>query len=160
MVTSDIVIAQAKDIAVMFCCGILVQSLYYGKIIWQSYCCRWGSWLIKEIIFWVASAASVSRFLYYCSFGQITFHAAAAFLTGLLLWKKMQCGIINLWAKKEEVDNLRTTARLSISTKRERKGWKKEGQNAPKKKKKCVKPLRKKVEEIRPSEIKDKEGFY
>lgn len=144
----------------MFCCGIAVQSFYFGKSIWQSYSCRWGSWLIKELFFWAASAVTVSRFLYYCSFGQITFHATAAFLTGLLLWKKMHCGIITLWAKKEEVDNLRTTARLSTSTRRERKGWKKEEQNAPKKKKKCVKLLRKKAEGIRPSEIKDKEGFY
>jgi len=159
MVLDELTISQASSIVIMFCCGVLIQSLYFAKVIWQSYSKAKGTWVLKELLFWAASAAALSRFLYYCDYGRISFHSALGFLTGLLLWKKAHCGIITLWAKKDVVDNSKVTAKLSTSTKQERKGWKKEGQNVPKKKKKHVRQPRKKAEEIRPSETRNEEDF-
>lgn len=44
---------------------------------------------ILEISFWGASAAVLSCFLYFTAFGKPSFHAAAGFFIGVLLWKKI-----------------------------------------------------------------------
>ena len=145
IVLTDLITLQAKAVAVMFCAGVLVESLWqlkkYAKSrVWK--CEKAKRHIIKvmglifiESLFWAVAAVIISKFLYYCAFGKLTLYSAAGFFAGLLLWKKICCGILKIvWVEKEEVENLKTTAKLSVSKKRENRGWKK-GELKRKKKK-------------------------
>lgn len=117
---TELIASQAKTVVVMLSCGIMVESLWQARKILQqraeSICVR----LLEEGLFWVASAAVLSMFLYYCAYGEISFHAAFSFLAGLLLWKKICCGIISSWEKRDEAENSGTTARSSIWMRQEK----------------------------------------
>lgn len=92
---TELILQQAKTLSVMLCAGILTESLWQLKKYLQS---RSRSRLIRsiqEIGFWAASAAALSAFLYYCAFGKLSLHAILGFFIGLLLWKKICCGIMN-----------------------------------------------------------------
>lgn len=95
MELTELILEQAKTLAVMFCGGILTESLWLLKkqlqIMGKSKVLSY----IEEVGFWAASAAALSAFLYYCAFGRITLHAILGFFLGLLLWKKICCGIMN-----------------------------------------------------------------
>ena len=129
---TDLIAEQIKTVAVMFSAGVVVGSLWtikkYGQVkIGETKII--GRIKVKEsieIIFWIVTAIVYSNFLYYCSYGVITFHGIIGFLTGLLLWKKICCGILKtVWAEKEEVENLKTIAKLSTSKRLENNDWKK-----------------------------------
>ncbi len=53
------------------------------------------------------------RFFILLRVRKISFHGAAGFFTGLLLWKKMCCVIINAWVNAGEAENSKITARSS-----------------------------------------------
>lgn len=117
---TELIISQVKTILVMFCCGIMVESFWQVKKILHKKTGFRVVWVLEEGIFWAASAAALSMFLYYCAFGEISFHAALGFLAGLLLWKKICCGIIDPWEKRDAAENLKTTAKSSIWTRQEK----------------------------------------
>lgn len=86
---TDLIISQAKTLAVMFCAGIFVESLWQIKKHIQA-ASKLRLWkALEELIFWAASGAALSSFLYYCAYGRISFHAVMGFLAGFLLWKKL-----------------------------------------------------------------------
>ena len=116
---------QLKTFFGMAAAGILTESLWQGKWLLQRKAGRFFLCIIPEIIFWAASAAAISGFLYYCSFGTLTFHGGAGFLAGLLLWKKICCGIIGSWVKTDEAENSGTTVK-SLT-------WKRQGGSGSKK---------------------------
>lgn len=147
IVLTELIILQAKAVAVMFCAGVLVEILWqlkkYAKSrVWK--CEKDKRHIIKvmglifiESLFWAVAAVIISRFLYYCAFGRLTLYSVIGFFAGLILWKKLCCGILKeVWVEKEEAANLKTTARSSISIRPENRGWKKGGQKRRKKKKK------------------------
>ena len=126
---TELIVSQAKTLTVMAAAGVLVESL------WQIKKRVKIKRLISEILFWSATTAAVPAFLYYCAFGKPSVHAAAGFLIGLLLWKKICCGIIKkVWVENEEAENSKTTVASSISKKLENRGWKKGGRKEKKKK--------------------------
>ena len=126
---TELIESQAKTLTVMAAAGVLVESL------WQIKKRVKIKRLISEILFWSATTAAVPAFLYYCAFGKPSVHAAAGFLIGLLLWKKICCGIIKkVWVENEEAENSKTTVASSISKKLENRGWKKGGRKEKKKK--------------------------
>ena len=127
---TELIVLQAKAVAVMFCAGIVTQTLWQIKI-------RIKHRALAELIFWPAAALILCKFLYYCAFGKLTLYSAAGFFAGLLLWKKICCGILKeVWVEKDEAENLRTTAKSSTSIRPESKGWKKGVQKRRRKKKK------------------------
>lgn len=133
---TELIISQTKTLLVMLAAGIFVESFMQIKKLFQQRC---GSIVLRiaaEAAFWVIAAASVSAFLYYCAFGKISIHALAGFLAGVLLWKKICCGIIGTWVKTDEAKNLKTTAKLSTWRKRDVSGWKKDVLKEKRKKKK------------------------
>lgn len=83
---SDLVVSQARAVLIMAAAGILVQSAWQVK-------CYIGK-LFAEICFWPVAALIASSFMYYSTFGKITAYGIAGFFAGLLLWKKICCGII------------------------------------------------------------------
>lgn len=123
---SDLMVSQARALLVMFSAGILVESFWQLK----KY--------ITGIAFWICSAVTVSMFLYYSTYGRITLYCVTGFFAGLILWKKICCGIIKqVWLEKEEgaAENSKTTARSSISIRPESKGWRKDKRKKSAKKK-------------------------
>jgi Spore cortex protein YabQ (Spore_YabQ). len=42
---------------------------------------------IQDILFWIFASILTSFFLYYCCFGQLSFHSFVAFALGVILWK-------------------------------------------------------------------------
>lgn len=126
---TELIVSQARTLIVMAAAGVFVESMWQIKKRIKTK--RW----ISEVMFWAAAAAAISAFLYYCAFGKLSMHAAAGFLTGLLLWKKICCGIIKkVWVENEEAENLKTTAVSSISKKQGSRGWRKGGRKEKKKK--------------------------
>lgn len=129
---TELIYEQIKTIVVMFGAGVVIESLWLAKKYGQEKSVRINiigkfksEWLI-EMMFWILAAGIYSMFLYYCSYGVITFHGIVGFLIGLLLWKKICCGILKIvWVEKEEVENLKTTAKLSTSKRLENRDWKK-----------------------------------
>lgn len=49
---------------------------------------------IGEILFFVLLGIIAFSFLYYCCYGELSFHAFFTFVLGVFLWKKLFCGII------------------------------------------------------------------
>lgn len=126
---TELITSQAKTLAVMAAAGVLVESLWQIKK--RIKIKKW----ISEIAFWAAAAVSIPMFLYYCAYGAPSVHAAIGFFAGLLLWKKICCGIIKeVWVENDEAENSKTTAALSISKTQENRGWKKDGRRRKKRK--------------------------
>ncbi|MDF3000105.1 MAG: hypothetical protein K0Q48_224 [Bacillota bacterium] len=50
---------------------------------------------IQDVLFWLFAALLTCSFLYYSSFGRLSFHALLAFGVGAVLWKKFFCATIN-----------------------------------------------------------------
>lgn len=117
---TELILTQTKTLVVMMACGIAVETLWQLKKILQGAAVSTWTWVMEEILFWAASGAALSMFLYYSAFGEISFHAMIGFLTGLLLWKKICCGIISSWEKRDAADNLKATARSSTWTRQEK----------------------------------------
>lgn len=134
---SELIQSQIETFAVMLSAGILTETIWQIKKYIQYRSRGKVCSVCGELLFWVGAIVIITKFLYYSSFGKISFHAAAGFLAGLLLWKKICCDIIEIvWVEKEEAENLKTTARSSILRRPENKGWKKGGQKRKRKKKK------------------------
>lgn len=97
MVFTELIISQAKTVGIMFCAGILTELMWQAKKrilaasdISMEKCSSAGRFLrrcLSELIFWAAAAATVSMFLYYCSYGKITLHAGVGFAAGIAFWK-------------------------------------------------------------------------
>jgi len=100
---TDLIKEQMKTFAVMASAGIFTETLWqlktYANHIAVTKTKRKKRAqkiirIIPEAAFWVIAAVALPAFLYYCAYGKISLHAAAGFLTGLLLWKKLSHGII------------------------------------------------------------------
>lgn len=130
---TDLIASQAKTVAVMFCSGVLTETLWQAKKQLQFLTGSKPLWIVEEVGFWAASAAALSSFLYYCSFGRISFHGILGFFMGLLLWKKICYGIIVPWVRNDEAKNSKTTAKSSTWKRPDGKGWKKEGRKGKRK---------------------------
>ncbi len=159
MEVAQIITEQARDITVMAAAGVLTESAWQLKNLLQTYIRSRGcssdragrkvpedissrgvirqlAVLISvEILFWICAFTILSLFLYYSSFGSITFHGIAAFLAGLLLWKKICCGIIAAWVETDAVQNSVTAAVSSTWKKRGKKDRKNVRQSVPEKQK-------------------------
>lgn len=125
---TELIVSQAKVLGVMICAGVLVQILWEIKK-------RSQHKYIAEVMFWAASAAVVSMFMYYCSYGKPSVHGAVGFLLGLLLCRKTCCDIIKaVWVENDEVESSKTTARSSVLKRLENKGWTKDRRKRKEKK--------------------------
>lgn len=96
MIFTELIREQSFQWAVMFTAGIGVMILYQ---LFCNTCSLIGlgsaARSITEILFWLAAAVITWQFLYYCAYGRLSFHAAAAFTGGALLWKKCFYAIID-----------------------------------------------------------------
>ena len=93
---TDLIKGQAFQCLVMAGAGIVFMMFYQ---ICSFFCkkagpTKWIRWVI-EPIFWLTGAVITAQFLYYCAYGRISVHSAAAFGAGVLLWKNFFCGIMS-----------------------------------------------------------------
>lgn len=107
---TELIVRQMRIVGVMFCAGVLTESLWLLKTCgvrhlavhrdgkqpprpYRRRACR----ILLELCFWAICGFCLSSFLYYGSFGRLTFYGAGGFLAGLLLWKKLcHHGIMSL----------------------------------------------------------------
>lgn len=98
IVLTELIVSQAKTVGIMFCAGILTELMWQAKkriskavsghaTGKRNSVARILRKCLAELIFWIFAAAVVSMFLYYCSYGKITFHAAIGFAAGIAFWK-------------------------------------------------------------------------
>lgn len=98
IVLTELIVSQAKTVGIMFCAGILTELMWQAKkrlsatvsghvIGKRNSAARILRKCLAELIFWIFAAAAVSMFLYYCSYGKITFHAVIGFAAGITFWK-------------------------------------------------------------------------
>ena len=100
IVLTELIVHQMKTVGVMFCAGVILESLWMirsfmmNKTEGLKKAAKWPRKLMIEGLFWMAAAIVIPTFLYYCSYGKVTWYGIIGFLIGLLLWKKICCGII------------------------------------------------------------------
>lgn len=96
MTVTELIREQAVQCAVMFAAGVLVMTLY--RIFRNTLAVirvPHPAAVAGELAFWAGAAAITYNFLYFCAFGDLSFHSAGAFAIGALLWKKYFCDIID-----------------------------------------------------------------
>jgi Spore cortex protein YabQ (Spore_YabQ). len=90
---NPLIIDQSFEFVIMLFAGMTVMLSYqlYVKVKNKL---KPGNRIsfIQDILFWLLAALLTSSFLYYCSFGRLSFHAFVAFGAGAVLWKKFFCG--------------------------------------------------------------------
>lgn len=76
---TELIISQLKAIGTMAAAGVLVAAIWNIK--------KKRAGFLTEILFWILAAIIIPTFLYYCTFGKVTFCAAIGFGTGMFIWK-------------------------------------------------------------------------
>lgn len=85
---SEIILSQAYDILIMCGAGMTVMLVHDILECYQEIKCpQKVVAFLQDILFWIFSGLLTSSFLYYCSYGLVSFHAMGAFCVGGLLWK-------------------------------------------------------------------------
>ena len=84
MILTDLIKEQAFQCLVMTAAGAMILIMYQ---VFRLVAALLHLPPVSEVFFWMAAAAVSYRFLYYCAFGQLSFHSATAFALGVLLWK-------------------------------------------------------------------------
>lgn len=95
---------ELHEVFLMFYCGLSMMMLFTaGQRIIDR--CRERRMLCRIIYLgmWICASFLFSRFLYSASRGVISLHGLLAAGAGILLWKKVICGIL-LPSKKENRD--------------------------------------------------------
>ena len=82
---TDLMEEQIKTTLVMAAAGVFTESLRLLKNTAGKNKKRWVR-AVYDAAFWISAAFVISMFLYYCSYGRVTFHGAAGF------WQAFYCG--------------------------------------------------------------------
>lgn len=91
---TDLIISQLKTIGTMMAAGILVSAAWQlkkllinriSKHIKRKQSIKY----LAEIAFWIMSAVAIPAFLYYCTYGKVTFCAILGMAIGVFVWKKL-----------------------------------------------------------------------
>ena len=92
-VVNPLIIDQSFEFIIMLFAGMTVMLFFDIFILVKSKLKpRNKISFIQDILFWLFAALLTSSFLYYCSYGRLSFHAFLAFAAGAVLWKKFFCG--------------------------------------------------------------------
>lgn len=155
---TELITRQAGTLAVMAGAGVLTETLWQVLRLLQRRVSSKYIRLLQESLFWAVCCAVIPEFLYYAAYGRLSVHAFLGFSAGVLLWKKICCGIIDAWVKTDAAQNSVTAAVSSTWKKRGKKDTKKGRLKEKKKKKKQSVPQKRKAEERQLSEENATEG--
>lgn len=92
---NQLIIDQIFEFVIMFYAG-MTMMVFYEIFVWiknKTKPRKFASFL-EDLLFWIFAAFIVSAFLYYCSYGKLSFHAFVAMGAGAFLWKRVFYGII------------------------------------------------------------------
>jgi spore cortex biosynthesis protein YabQ len=94
-IVNPLIIDQSFEFVIMLFAGMSVMLLYdvFTKIKEKMKPGN-GISFMQDILFWLFAALLTASFLYYSSFGRLSFHAFLAFGAGAVLWRKFFCGTI------------------------------------------------------------------
>ena len=114
----------------MLYAGLAVMLLFSVRNEIMNRCRRYER-LCKCIylLFWILAAFLFSQFLYRASYGAMSWYGLAAFGAGMILWKKVFCGILNQkdtvqiynGDKKDEKKDKRESQSIRRKTERKRR---------------------------------------
>ena len=94
-IVNPLIIDQSFEFVIMLFAGMTIMLFYdiFVKVKGRIKP-RKGISFAEDVLFWLFAALLTSAFLYYCSYGRLSFHALIAFGAGVVLWKKFFCGTI------------------------------------------------------------------
>lgn len=94
-IVNPLIIDQSFEFVIMLFAGMTIM-LFYDIFTRVKNKFKPGNKMsfIQDILFWMFAALLTSSFLYYCSYGRMSFHAFLAFGAGAVLWKKFFYGTI------------------------------------------------------------------
>lgn len=94
-VVNPLIVNQSFEFVIMLFAGMTIM-LFYDIFRKGKARLKPGTKIafVQDILFWIFAALLTSSFLYYCSYGRLSFHALLAFGAGAVLWKKYFCGTI------------------------------------------------------------------
>jgi len=86
---NPLILDQSFEFVIMIFAGMTIMLFYdiYNRIKKKILPRGWLSFF-QDILFWIFAAVLTCAFLYYCSFGRLSFHAFIGFGAGAILWKK------------------------------------------------------------------------
>ncbi len=86
---------ELADLFIMFYCGLAIMLVFTGRDRLMERCgSRRRLSLAVYFLSWICAAFLFGRFLYRASRGVVTVYGLLAMGAGILLWKKIICGII------------------------------------------------------------------
>jgi len=88
-VVNPLIIDQSFEFVIMLFAGMTIM-LFYNVLTKIKNRMKPGKAIsfLQDILFWIFAALLTSSFLYYCSYGRLSFHAFAALGAGAVLWRK------------------------------------------------------------------------
>lgn len=94
-IVNPLIADQSFEFVVMLFAGMTIMLSYNIFIkIKEKLKPGGGVSFMQDILFWLFAALLTASFLYYCSYGRLSFHAFLAFGAGAVLWKRFFCGKI------------------------------------------------------------------
>lgn len=93
---TDLIGRELHTCGIMFCCGAAVMLVFMAGNVLAARCGkRRRAGRAVYLCGWLCAGYLFSEFLYTASRGVISIHGILAMAAGILLWKKIVCGIIN-----------------------------------------------------------------
>ena len=109
---------EMQEVCYMFTAGMAIMLLFQARNQILQRVDRYKRLsAFLYLLFWLMAAFLFYQFLYKASYGIVTWYSLLSFAAGCILWKKMFCGILILYAnvqkyngdKKDEEKNKRET---------------------------------------------------
>ena len=86
---SELIRSQLLEVGIMFFCGVSIEGLRSGLLFHQRIDKPGkGISAVQDMLFWCLAGLLAAAYLYYCCYGELSIHAAAAAGLGVLFWKK------------------------------------------------------------------------
>lgn len=94
-IVNPLIIDQSFEFVIMLFAGMTIMLIYdiFIKVKGRLKPGKMISFF-QDVLFWLFAALLTSSFLYYCSYGRLSFHALLAFGIGAVLWRKFFYGTI------------------------------------------------------------------
>ena len=92
---TELIGRELHTCGIMFCCGIAVMLVFTARDALAARC--GGKRRAARAIYlcgWLCAGYLFAEFLYAGSYGVVSVHGIIAMACGILLWKKLVCGII------------------------------------------------------------------
>lgn len=87
---SELIRSQLLVVGIMFCCGVSIAGLRSGLLLYQRIDKPGkGISAVQDMLFWCLAGLLTAAYLYYCCYGELSFHAGAAAAAGIFFWRKL-----------------------------------------------------------------------